>query len=181
MPIQIIPRPEERKPVLPEVLFYFSLALVVIAAASYFILANMLQKTGSSILAIDKEMAELDSSPVRQLEVKIMEYQKKINDFSRLIGGYKYSSQIFPFIEGLSHPDLSFSDFNASIDSNTVSVSGTAQSFQTVAQQLMIFRNDKLIKDVALTEVSLGEKGGIPFAFDLVLAPGVFIKKQANE
>lgn len=177
MSIQIIPKPEERKPILPEVLFYLSLAVLIAAVASYFVLSSLLQKTEKNIQTIDQEMAALDSSPDRHLETKLFDYQKKINDFSRLLNGYKYSSQIFPLIESLAHPKVSFSNFSAEIQKGTVHVSGSADSFQTVQQQLIIFRNSQFIKDVTLSGVSLGEKGKIPFVFDLGIDPGVFTKK----
>lgn len=179
MPIEIIPKQEEKKPLLPEILFYFSLILVISAVASYFVLNNLSTKTESDVTNLNQQIKALSNSPEGKLESKLQAEQRKINDFSSLVNGYRYSSQIFPFIESLAHPQVTFSDFSADIEDGTLELSGTADSFQTVAQQLMIFQQSKLVKSAEVSDVSLGTAGQIPFTFDLVLNPAVFSKTSA--
>ena len=181
MPIQIIPKPAEKGPLWVDILFYFSLFLLILTIAVYFILNNMQQKINKEIFSLDAELNRIDASSEVMLEKEVLAQQAKITDFSNLTSNYLYILPIFDFIGKLTHPKIVFSIFSVSANANMVQVSGLADSFQTVGQQLLIFKNEKLIKQTELSNVSIGEKGKIPFNFTLLLDPGVFKKNKKNE
>lgn len=174
MPVQLIPKQEEKEPILPNVLLYLSIIILIVAISSYFVLKNFLQKTENNIQSVKNQITQLNSSPQNNLKEEVLNDQKKINDFASLLNSQKYTSQVFPFIEKLTLPNVTFSSFDLKVSKNEVSVSGFADSFQTLGQQLLAFQNDPLVKSVALSGVSLGTKSGVPFTFDLILDPKVF-------
>ncbi len=176
MVIQIIPKQQERSLSLANILLYFSLILLITVAASYFILNNFWQKTEKDIESLDKELAAADASPEAALEKVVLNYQKKINDFASLLASRKYSSQIFPLIESITHPKVAFSDFSLEISRGGITLSGITDSFQTLDQQLVIFKNEKLIKEANLSSISFKSDGRVSFNFDLVFDPKIFIK-----
>lgn len=178
MPIQIIPKAKEKEAVFPNVVFYLSLTVFLIVVAGYFVINNMNKKTENEIQQIDQETAQLDASPQASLEKSILDYQKRINDLAGIMKNREYTSQIFPFIEQLAHPNVSFSSFGLAPD-GVVTLVGTGDSFQTVEQQLMIFENEKRIDSVELSNVSQGDKG-VSFTFNLTLNPSVFSQPIAS-
>jgi hypothetical protein len=180
MVIQLIPRQREGSAVFVNILFYFSLILLIASIASYFILDNLQQKTVKTIESLDAELAIADASPEAATKKIIQDYEKKINDFSFLLAAHKYNSQVFPLIESLTHPKVVFSNFSQDSDKRTIVLSGVTDSFQTLGQQLFIFKNGEFIEEVKLSNIAFKEDGRISFGFDLVLDPKIFIK-QENE
>jgi hypothetical protein len=176
MPIQIIPKPREKKSLLPDLLFYFSIIIFLASISSYFILNNMIGKTAAKIQEIDSAAAALSASSLSSLETEIFALQKKINTFGQIFNNRRYISQVFPFIEKLAHPDVIFLNFTVDITKNSVKFSGIADSFQAVEQQSEIFKKESMITSLKLSGVSLGTEGKIPFDFELILNPKVFAK-----
>jgi len=182
MVIQIIPKQPQKKSLsLANILLYLSLVLLLIVSASYFILNNFQQKTEKDIQLLDENLAAADASPEAALAKEVLNYQQKINDFSSLLASHKYNSQVFPLIESLTHPKVAFSSFSLDTEKQTIALSGVTDSFQTLDQQLTIFKNEKLIKKVELSNISFGEGGKVSFDFKLILDPQVFIKIEKNE
>ncbi|MFH1894359.1 MAG: hypothetical protein ABH813_00415 [Patescibacteria group bacterium] len=175
MVIQIIPKRQEKLSVLANILLCFSLVLLAAVSASYFILNNSQQKTEKEIQLLDEKLALASASPEASLEKEVLNYQKKINDFSSLLASHKYSSQIFPLIESATHPKITFSKFSLEVNGQNIALSGTTDSFQTLGQQLIIFKNEKLIKEAKVSNIAFEKDGKISFNFDLILAPQIFI------
>jgi hypothetical protein len=178
MVIQLIPKQQERVSFFKDILLYFSLILLVAAAASCFVLNNFQQKLENDISILDKELAAAEASPEAALEKVVLNYEKKISDFSGLLNGYHYSSQVFLFIEKLTHPKVVFSDFEAQNYENSIQLSGKTDGFLSLGQQLIIFKNEKLIKEVKLSNISLEKGGKVSFSFNLLLDPGIFILSE---
>ncbi|MFH1401513.1 MAG: hypothetical protein ABIG40_00945 [Parcubacteria group bacterium] len=182
MVIQIIPKQQDKSLSLEKILLYFSLILLAVILAGYFILNNFQQKTEKDIQLLDEKLAAADASPEAVLEKEVLSYQKKIDDFSSLLASHKYNSQIFPLIESITHPKVVFSDFSLEAGKSSVVLSGITDSFLSLDQQLTIFKNEKLIKEVRVSNISFEEDGRISFNFDFVLDPQIFIiKTDKNE
>jgi hypothetical protein len=178
MVIQIIPKQPEGRSILANILLFVSVALVISATTSYFILDNSLKKTEEKIVSLDKKLALENSSERVALEKEVSTYQKKINDFSTLLSGHIYSSQLFPFLENLTHPKVAFSDFSADMDKKNITLSGVTDSFLTLGQQLIIFKAEKLILSVQLSNIAFEKDGKISFDFNLALDPQIFKNNQ---
>ena len=163
---------------LVNILLYFSLVLLVVVLTSYFILNNFQQKTEKEIQLLDEKLALASASPEAALEREVLNYQKKINDFSFLLASHEYSSQIFPLIESITHPKVAFSDFSLEVSKQSITLSGITDSFQTLGQQLVIFKNEKLIKEAEVSNIAFEKDGRISFDFNLILDPQIFIKNE---
>jgi hypothetical protein len=174
MVIQIIPKQRDRSLSLVNILLYFSLVLLVAAAASYFILNYFQQKTEKDIQLLDEKLAAADASPEAVLAKEVLDYQKKIDDFSSLLASHTNSSSTFSLIESITHPKVFFSDFLLEINKKSITLSGKTDSFQTLDQQLSIFKNDKIIKEVNISNIVFEKDGRISFGFNLILDPQIF-------
>ncbi len=181
MVFQIIPKQQERSSSLANILLYFSLVLVLVILAGYFILNNFQQRAEKDIQLLDKNLAAASASPEAALEKEILNYQKKINDFSSLLASHTYSSQIFPLIESITHPKVAFSNFSLEASKASVTLSGITDSFQTLDQQLAIFKKEKLVKEVKISDIAFEKDGKISFSFGLVMDPQIFTKTEKNE
>jgi hypothetical protein len=172
--VEIIPKPTVKIPRWQKFLPYFSIALMIVAILGYFVLNNILEKTLQTIEEKEDALAKLKTPEEQNLEKEILNYQKKIKDFSILIDQHLFPSNFFSLFEGLSHPKVWFSSIELQPKEARVSLSGQAENFSVLGQQLLIFKKEKRINDLKLTKVSLAEKGGIKFDLDIFLSPEIF-------
>lgn len=172
--IEIIPKPAQKFPTLPNILFYFSLVLLLISICSFFIL-DYYQKQASQNLKDLETVINKGRTPEEvSLEKEILGYQKKIDVFSSLISSHKNISNLFPVLEKNTHPKAEFNQFSFNSENFKVVLSGRTESFQTLAQQILIFKGENLIKDFNLAGLSIEKEGGVGFNFNFFLNPEIF-------
>jgi hypothetical protein len=136
----------------------------------------MQSKAEKTIESIDAQAAQLENSEEAALEKEVLTNQKKIKQFNLLINDYEYSSSIFGFLENLTHPKVYFSSFNFNIESGELSLSGMADSFESLNQQLEIFQEEPKIITSTLSNVGFSQDSDISFSFVLTLDPTIFQK-----
>jgi hypothetical protein len=170
MPIEIIPKPAKRVPLWQNVLFYFSIILLLASITYYFILDSSLQASEAENQRLEEELAKGKTPEEIALEEEVFGYEKKIQDFSVLVEGHTYPSKFFTFFEGLCHPSVWFSQSELVLGEDyELSLSGEADNFITLGQQLFIFQQEELIQEVELAKLSLNVGGRVDFSFYLIL------------
>lgn len=167
--VEIIPKQIEKRPLWQEIIFYLSLLILIVVAASYIVLGNTLKNTYEELGKAKEDLTTAKNRSVEDLglEKKIINYQKKINDFSKLITNYKQTSIFFDFIQNNTRPGVWFSKFILNSENSKATLSGGAENFQVVGQQLLIFKKNPLVKNINLSNISLAKKEGVEFTFDL--------------
>ncbi len=174
MAIEIIPRKAAPLPLWLKILFYILIALLLAAVLSYFILGHFQKKSLTALQNLEDTIAEEKTPQKFALEKEILSYQKKIKDFSLILDHHLLSSKSFSFLEKASHPRIWFSKINLSPGEALAIVSGRAETFPDLGQQLQIFKKEALIKNATLSKISLGEKGEIKFTLTLSFDPKFF-------
>ena len=174
MPIEIIPKPAKEPPFWLNILFYFSIALVLVSFSSLFILNHLEKKSVENLQNLEEVLAKEKTPKEIALEEEIFRYQKKIYDFSLLIDLHKSPLNFFSVLERISHPKIQFTNFSLDPKEFRAVLSGQTESFQTLGQQLLIFKKESLIKEVNLSKLSIGKEGGTEFTLSLFLDPGIF-------
>lgn len=184
MAVEIIPKPSEETPLWANILLIISIAILLAVALSHFVLNTYVKEAGQAIKELDLALVEEKTPQNLALQKEMLGYQKKIDDFSFLLDAHKASSNAFAYLEGISHPRVRFSNFSLSSQAEgaVISVSGRTDSFQSLGQQLIIFKEEQLIKDVILSGVSFAEEKRLPdqkvpisFSFTLSLSSEIFI------
>jgi len=174
--MEIIPKEAQKIPRWLDVLFYLSVGLLIFVFISYFLLFQSIKASEATETDLDAKIAaeEAKSSPLRD---EILTYQKKIKDFSSVINGHLESSNIYGYIEKLCHPQVWFSNFSFDVKGGKVGLSGEAQSFQVLGQQMIIFKNEKSITVANLESIAMNKEGNIDFKVSLTFDPSIFIFK----
>lgn len=174
MAIEIIPKPKVKIPPWLNFLFYFSIVLLIASPFAYFTLDYFLKKTETNLQTLEETLAEQKMPQEIALENRVFDYQKKIEDFSWLINQHLYSSKFFDFFQKICHPKIWFSQISLDLKEYQLVVSGEAETFLVLGQQLQIFKQENLIKSVNLARISMGREGGVDFSFNLLLNPIIF-------
>lgn len=173
MPIEIIPKVKTKKLSLSQIVLIVVLVLMAICAAAYFYLGYASDKAASETGKIQKSITDLENEN-RELENTLLAYEGKINSFKTFIGKHEKTENIFAFIEKKCHPQVSFSLFEFNNQKVEISISGKAKSLVALEQQTLIFKAENFVKNVNLSQVSLGSDGAVSFSFILALDPQIF-------
>jgi len=168
---------EEQLPLL-NVFFYAGIALLVLSAGSYFYINNYLNvKASEDLQAVKSAIDEKNTPEFKALEKEISTWDKKIKDYNLLFSSHGQPSNIFALLEKLTHPKVWWKDFAfESISLNTVSsvkLTGTADSFISLQQQILILEKENFVKKINLSRVSLSKTGQVDFGLEVSLYPGI--------
>jgi len=174
MAIEIIPKPKAKIPSWLNFLFYFSIVLLIASPSAYFALDYFLKKTEANLQTLEETLAKEKTPQEIALENRVLGHQKKTRDFSWLINQHLYSSKFFAFFQKICHPKVWFSQISLDFKASQLVVSGEAETFLVLGQQLQIFKQENLIKSVNLARISMGREGGVDFSFNLLLDPIIF-------
>lgn len=172
--IEIIPKKAPSLPILLNFLFYFSLILLTAVIIAIFVFNGSVKNSKEVLAELEKSLESSKTSERIDLENEVLNFQKKIKDFSQLINQHLETSKIFEVLQRNCHPKVWFSQFNLDAKESKVSVSGETQNFESLGQQLLIFQDENLIKKVNLEQALITKEGKIKFSLILFLDPQIF-------
>jgi len=164
---EIIPRKAVELPFWLKILFYVLISLLIIVFLGYFILGHFQKKSLASFQNLEAEISGEKTPQKIALEEEILSYQKKIGDFGLILNHHLISSKFFDFLEENTHPKVWFSQISLSPEAGLATLSGHAETFSALGQQIQILKREATLKDIVLAKISLGKKGEIEFTLDL--------------
>lgn len=172
MAIEITPKIKVKEVFWPSTFLIVCIILIVIFAGSYFFFVLSSKKISEDIES--KERAIIKTPSERLLEEEILVYESKINSFKNLLVKHKKATNVFGFLEEISHPNILFKDFDFNSSENTVRLSGEADDFISLGQQLFILKEVDVLKNVNLSEITMSEEGWVNFSLQLTLDPRIY-------
>lgn len=172
MAIEITPRVQIKELIFP--IIFLSVVVVVLLGlfASYFYFTISSKNISETIQK--KEVDLVKTSSEKLLENEMLLQESRINTFKGLLTEHRRSLNIFNFMEDVTHPDVLFTQFDLDTVTGAVNVSGTAKSFISLEQQLIILKGQEALSKVNLSEISIGEEGGVSFALQLTFGFQIF-------
>lgn len=175
MAIEVIPKRKIKTKKLLNLGFYASLILFFAFVVSYFVFDKLAIPNREKELAGVKERISQKGTPKeKEMERAVLKYETETKDYSVLLASHKHSSKFFSFFESLCHPQVWVTSIGLNMEESTVTFFGLTENFQTLGQQLIIFKKEKLIKEVNLTNISMEPDGEVSFTMELSLEPGIF-------
>lgn len=172
--IEIIPKPTKKMPPWQNIFFYFSLGLLMAIVLSYPVLTYWENKSVNALEKLEEQIIKVGTPKEKVMEIEVFSQEKRIKDFSALLGEHRQSSGLFQFLEKATHPKVWFFTLELDAKKAELVLSGKSQNFQVLGQQLSIFQKQQSIKKANLSKLSLGKEGGAEFTFNISLDPSVF-------
>lgn len=172
--VEIIPKPAVKKPPWLNILFYFSLLLLVGIISGYFVLISLTKKSTTTLQNLEQSLVKERAPEEKRLEGKVISWQRKIEKVNPLLNEHYFPSKTFGLLEKLSHPQVWFSELELNLTEARAEISGIAESFPVLGQQLLLFKKEPKILEVNLSEVSIGEEREINFTLNLSLDSQLF-------
>ena len=171
--VEIIPKPIKKASLGINVLLYFSIILLVAAAGVYFYLGSTIEKNQKILKEKQEILTQPRSNEERKLEEKIFGDKKKIEDFAFLIDQHQISSNFFPFLEGLIHPQVAIFGLSLNVRNAKVELSGMAEK-TALGQQLLIFQGNEQILETKLSSLQAREGETVHFSISLSFDREIF-------
>jgi len=161
--VELIPKEAPQITRWLNIVFYFALILLFFSIISFFVLGNSIKTSQNKLQESRLTFSEAKTPERITLEKEILNYKKKIEDFSSLTPYHLENSTLFNLLEKTTHSKVWFSKINFSTEGGKVSFSGVTQSFESLGQQILIFKGENLISDVNLERISIDKTGRINF------------------
>lgn len=158
------------------IIFFFSLVLLIAAVLSFFIFTYYIEEANKEIGELDRKIANQEQEN-QELKNNLKAKKKIIDNFSLILSHHKLTNQVFPLIEKITHQEVVFTEFVISPENYQIELSGRTTNFQTLGEQILILKNNNEISDFNLLEVSSKPKDldYIEFFLNIYLSPQVFI------
>ncbi len=118
-----------------------------------------------------QKMEELQAQRDLNLENDFMELKETIENFRKILDKRIYSSNILETLEELTIPDVQYSNFKVNFGRLLLDLKAEAADYNSLAKQVIIFKNDSRINKVNLFEVSLEKSGWVGTNLNLELNP----------
>lgn len=172
--IEIIPKAKKEISPIVNYLFWSAVALIIILIGLFFFLQNQ-------IFALEKKGGELEKKLTthgeqEKLDKEIKITADKIDIFSKLLSEHKITSNFFEFLKTYCHPKVQF--FSLDIDAKIfkASINGKTDDFQTLGEQILIFKESGFVNDLQVSNISLDRKGKVGFELSFMFSEKI-IKK----
>ena len=180
MAIEIIPKkPEPKRITLGDIFFYLLIVLAIACLAVYFILGQIGKKANEKLAYYQGELAKKNADD-EALEKRIILVRDKINDFALLRKKHVYVSNVLLFLEKYVHPNVILTKFSFKVANSSIALSGEADSFVALGQQIGLFEKGEMVNGVSLKQVSVTREGNIVFDVEISFSPSILIQKTAQ-
>jgi len=178
MAIEIIPKPAERIPDLQRFLLYFSIFTLLGLVIGYFVLVYYQNKSEAYLQELESSLQSAKTPEFISLEKEILNSKKKIQDFTSLLEQHIFNSKVFEFLELKTHPKIYFYQADLDSQNSELRLSGQADSFLALGQQLSIFEAEPSIEKLSLSQVNVSKGGKVDFGLSLNFNSKIFIFTQ---
>lgn len=159
-------------------IFIFIISLV--ATGSVYFYKSLLNKKIENMSA-SLEKAKAAFEPALILELKKL--NSRIDASSSIMAKHMAASQVFELLEELTLKSIRYKKFGYSTTNEkiTVSVSGEAKNYSSVALQSSILGKSPYIKDPIFSNLSLDNKGNVNFDLTAYVDPSLVSYSAALE
>ena len=120
---------------------------------------------------LEERITESESQRDLDLEANFVELKKGIENFKNVSKTHIYPSYLFEMIEELTLPQVRFVEFGADLSKAKVTLTAEAVNYNILAKQIVVLEQDSRIKKVELSEVSLGDTGGVGSELEIEFNP----------
>jgi hypothetical protein len=172
--VDIIPKPVKETPRWQILLFYIALLLVITTVIVYLVLGWFVTDKKTYKQTIENDISVGRTEEKVKQEKEVLSYKSKIEDFAPYFKEHIFSTTFFNFLETNTHPRIFFFNIELTTSEKAVLLSGHADSFLTLGQQLFILEDSPLIEEMILGNVSIPKEGGIDFALNIIFKPEIF-------
>jgi len=157
-----------------KVFFALSIGVFVFSVGGFVLLFFLESRTQQRIVAMQALLGAEKTTAQTQLEQDVLTLRTRLKDFATLTELRKDVFPVFSFLETVVHPEVTFLSMNVDASRNTTKLTGTAESFSALDEQLAVFKEREEPSSFSLTNLQLGEQGGVDFQMEIQFPAAFF-------
>jgi Tfp pilus assembly protein PilN len=142
------------------VVFYFGSATYREALTRYS------QDTASNILRVQSERDAM-------VEEEVRDFAGRLSTIGSLLQNHSYTSEIFAFLERVTHPAVQFKDFSFRTEGGALTMNGETQNYTTLGEQIIALEQSPNIRNLAVSNIQLDKSGRILFTIGFEIDQGL--------
>jgi macrodomain Ter protein organizer (MatP/YcbG family) len=160
----------------PIILAVSILILTLLTWVGFFFYHKSLQSKKDSL---NKRADEIYTSSNKDMTAKILDLEKDLKQVKKLIDAHVYPSRTLKFLEDYILPNVQLLDFSLDVNSGIITASGAAQTYAILAKQILLLeKQESIIESVRVSDISLGQLGGIGFSMEIIINGNFLSKKE---
>lgn len=113
----------------------------------------------------------------KQLQVNTIDRLFAISDeltaTRELLSSHVYTSNVFAFLQEVTHPQVQFLSFTFSRDAKKIDLTAAASSYRTVAEQISFLEGHPQVEQVDFGGLTSGDKGLVNFNLAIIFKPSL--------
>lgn len=150
------------------------LAAGLLAWLSIYIWAKRIEaQVASATIDLEQLIGQRDMS----LETRLKNLNAVLGIFKGVLDEHLYWTQFFKTLESKTLNEITFKNFSAGTDDNSVTVEGSARDYSSLAREVKALEDTSGINNVTASDVGLSEQGRINFKIKIVLDPDTLKRK----
>ena|SRR3989344_8901215 len=158
-----------------DIVFYVAALALCVAIICYCIFAIKIYFLSRGIAQMDGKIAVYGTEQQKAAEQQALDYKKKIDDFTVILGSHKLSSNLFAFVEKNTLPEVWFSDFGMSTEINELRIFGEADTALTVSRQVRQFEgHSDYIRNISVLNSQVAKSGKVTFVLNMYVTAKMF-------
>jgi hypothetical protein len=157
----------------PIVLSVIIIGLVFLAWGGFFFYHKSLLNKKDDL---ERRAESLNNAENREATQKVLNLESGLKEIKGLLGAHIFPSEAFKLLEDNILTGVRLLDFKLDARTSDIAASGLAQTYSTLAKQLLILENLDIVKEVKISGVSLNQLGGVGFQLNIILNKDFFKK-----
>ena len=172
--LKIIPKQKSEVLLWVRYVFLCSLALVFLSGSVYFFVVNKISTEQDKKDALEWQITAFRNTHASQgLRNSVVALSKKVEAFSNIFKDHKIISRFFDLLRASCHPMVQFTALDLNANDGRVKLVGSGQDFQVLGEQILIFKQDKNLKDVKVSDINLSKEGNVLFSISFSIEPDI--------
>jgi len=145
-------------------LFTIALLLFLAAVGGFFGFMYLADKSQEQYNDLNNKLIQERTPQQKALEDQVLGYKQKLQDFAVILNQHTAPSHFLTGLEKIIYPKIYFTKMTITPLNQLVLIEGTADSFDSLAKQMFIFKKDTTVFDeLDLVQVNLDSQGAIVF------------------
>jgi len=155
-----------------QVLLVFRILIFLFAV--YGILFFYERSLNKELQATQDKIEDLRAKSDRNKEDAARKFGEKLDGVSSILDSHIYSSNLFAFIQALTHPKVQFTNFNFVSVSGFLTLKGLTESYETFGEQMISFEKNSEIRNITVSGVKLIKSGQVRFTVSFDVDSGLY-------
>lgn len=125
--------------------------------------------------ALSRELLSVQQARDIERENRVQRLSEELSSFETLLSEHRNWTRLFELVEERTVRSVAFNELEADFAARTLALSGTAPTYNALAQQIKSFERDEGIQKVDVSDITLNEDGRVEFRLVLAFDPGILI------